>query len=118
MPRYDSDQYRNDQSIRYGYVDVDCRLLLKQKKKISEEEQEREPRKYGSLITDQDEMCFWQGKSRIPDKWSWNEKEKKEDRECRTWGDGAGLMTLMAEVGRIKHGKSTEKRQFMSAGKK
>lgn len=75
------------------------------------------PRKYGSLITDQDEMCFWQGKSRIPDKWSWNEKEK-EDRECRTWGDGARLMTLMAEVGRIKHGKSTEKRQFMSAGKK
>lgn len=37
-------------------------------------------------------------------------------------GGGGGRktesVTLMAEAGRIKHEKSTEKRQFMSAGKK
>lgn len=66
-----------------------------------------------SLITGQDEMCFWQRKSRISDKWSPNEKRGGRER-----GGGVDSVTLMAEVGRIKHGKSTEKRQFMNAGKK
>lgn len=74
---------------------------------------------YGrSLITGQQEMCFWQGKSRIPDKWSWNERERGESAGHGGRETGPRLVTLMAEVGRIKHGKSTEKRQFMSAGKK
>lgn len=55
----------------YASAYVDCQLLVKQKNKTSEEEQEREPYWYGrSLITSRDKMCFWQRKSRISDKWS------------------------------------------------
>jgi len=43
---------------------------------------------------------------------------RNERGEVGGGGGARGLVTLMAEVGRIKHGKSTEKGQFMSAGKK
>ena len=46
-------------------------------------------------------MCFWQEKSRIANKWS--------GRGGPRVALGGGAVTLMAEVGRIKHGKSTEK---------
>lgn len=67
-----------------------------------------------SLITGQDEMCFWQEKSRIANKWS----GRGGPRVPASRGRDRGAVTLMAEVGRIKHGKSTEKRQFMMVGKK
>jgi len=59
-------------------------------------------------------MCFWQRKSRILNKWSWNERGKKG--KCK--GSGIGLVTLMAEVGHIKHRKSTEKRAIYECRQK
>lgn len=65
-----------------------------------------------SLITGRDEMCFWQEKSRIRNKWS--------GRGGQEWLVGEGLATCDVN-GRSGTHKAREiygKRQFMTPGQK
>lgn len=65
-----------------------------------------------SLITGQDEMCFWQEKSRIANKWSGRGGPRV------ALGGGIGGRDINGRSGTHKAREIYGKRQFMMVGKK